>query len=71
MLIYASGKRTEEYISWGALLFHFESEFCTNLKNGINLQNRHQILNREGEKGPYLSCSCDCGWVIYRDYNFF
>lgn len=31
------------------------------LKNGINLRNRHQILNREGEKGPYLSCSCDSG----------
>lgn len=44
MLIYASGKRSVEcayMLRW--LLFHFGSEFCINLKNGINFPPQKDI----------------------------
>lgn len=61
MLIYASGKRTEQYIYLELLSLSLWIGVLHQLKNGINLQNRHQMLNREGEKGPYLSCSFNGG----------
>lgn len=61
-------RKNREYIY--DIFFHFGSEFCINLKKEINFQKRHQILNREEEKGPYLSCSCNHCWVMYCDCNF-
>lgn len=69
MLIYASGKE-QRNIFLQVISFSFWVWFLPEKKNGINLWNRQQVLNREEGKGPYLSCSCNHCWVMYCDCNF-
>lgn len=56
MLIYASGKRSVEcvYMSrWS--LFHFGSDFCINLKNGINFQKKtSNTQQRERKRSLFI-----------------